>query len=195
MEGFGHFDGIQSLITEDDYFISSYGEELAGLLKYEAHSATSPLDDAMRCTSVLTHANGNHVHIAVARPQAIYVLYPHQGEQLLCRGAVFPYFEFTDNEIVDDQSWKKRIGLINWRDRLRHFMFRQQSRPDQGAERRSSGNREPKTAGTALRSVRPTTLNLLTASSVHPLTNLIRPVDRDRLKPKHQRRTLPGDRK
>jgi hypothetical protein len=45
----------------------------------------------------------------VTRPQAIYVLYPHHGQQLLCRGAVFPYFEFTDNEIVDDESWKTRI--------------------------------------------------------------------------------------
>jgi hypothetical protein len=63
----------------------------------------------MRCISVLMNANGNHVHIAVTRPQAIYVLYPHRGQQLLCRGAVFPYFEFTDNEIIDDDSWKTRI--------------------------------------------------------------------------------------
>lgn len=99
----------QSLTAEDEYFITDYGEELARLLKYEAYSASDPCDDAMRCISVLTHANGDHVHIAVSRPQAIYVLYPDRGQQLLCRGAVFPYFEFTDNEIVDDESWKRRI--------------------------------------------------------------------------------------
>ena len=99
----------QTLTTKDDHFITSYGEALAGLLNYEAYSASDPLDDAMRCTSVLTRANGNHVHIAVARPQAIYVLYPHHDEQLLCRGAVFPYFEFTEDQIVDDESWKVKI--------------------------------------------------------------------------------------
>ena len=99
----------QSLTAEDEQFITDYGEELAGLLNYEAYSASDPLDDAMRCISVLTHANGNHVHIAVTRPQAIYVLYPDRGQQLLCRGAVFPYFEFSDSEIVDDESWKRRI--------------------------------------------------------------------------------------
>lgn len=99
----------QSLTAEDDQFITNYGEELAGLLNYESYSAASPLDDSMRCISVMTHANGNHVHIAVARPQAIYVLYPYRGQELLCRGAVFPYFEFTDSEIVDDVAWKRRV--------------------------------------------------------------------------------------
>ncbi|MGB7344727.1 MAG: DUF3160 domain-containing protein [Pirellulaceae bacterium] len=99
----------QSLTANDNHFITNYGEELARLLNYEAYSAADPCDDAMRCVSVLTRANGNHDHIAVARPQAIYVLYPHHDEQLLCRGAVFPFFEFTDNQIVDDVSWKRRI--------------------------------------------------------------------------------------
>nr|WP_161501536.1 DUF3160 domain-containing protein [Rhodopirellula sp. SM50] len=103
----------QSLTAQDEQFITNYGETLAALLNYELYSASDPLDDAMRCVSVLTQANGNHVHIAVSRPQAIYVLYPDQGQELLCRGAVFPYFEFTDDAIVDDQSWKTRVDSAN----------------------------------------------------------------------------------
>ncbi|MDV6034192.1 MAG: DUF3160 domain-containing protein [Phycisphaera sp. RhM] len=99
----------QTLTAEDQQFITNYGETLAALLNYESYSAAHPLDDAMRCVSVLTQSNGNHVHIAVSRPQAIYVLYPHQGQELLCRGAVFPYFEFSDEQVVDDASWKTRI--------------------------------------------------------------------------------------
>ncbi|QDV45289.1 hypothetical protein Enr13x_51650 [Stieleria neptunia] len=109
----------QSLTAADEQFITNYGEELAALLNYELHSASDPLDDAMRCVSVLTQANGNHVHIAVARPQAIYVLYPDHGQELLCRGAVFPYFEFTDDAIVDDQSWKTRLDSATSPDRPR----------------------------------------------------------------------------
>ncbi|WP_182869960.1 DUF3160 domain-containing protein [Rhodopirellula sp. JC639] len=99
----------QTLTAKDQQFITNYGEKLAGLLNYEAYSAASPLDDAMRCVSVLTDAERKHVHIAVGRPQAIYVLYPHQGQELLCRGAVFPYYEFADKKVVDDTSWKGRI--------------------------------------------------------------------------------------
>ncbi|MCS7466936.1 DUF3160 domain-containing protein [Stieleria sp. ICT_E10.1] len=102
----------QSLTAEDEQFITNYGEKLAALLNYELHSASDPLDDAMRCVSVLTQANGNHVHIAVARPQAIYVLYPDHGQGLLCRGAVFPYFEFSDDSVVDDQAWKTRVDSV-----------------------------------------------------------------------------------
>ena len=99
----------QPLTHADESFITNYGPELSRLLKYESFAAGNPIDDAMRCVRVLTHGNGTHLHIAVSRPQAIYVLYPDRGEQVLCRGAVFPYFEFTDSAIVDDWNWKTRI--------------------------------------------------------------------------------------
>lgn len=99
----------QPLTNKDESFITNYGPELSRLLKYEEFAAWNPIDDAMRCVRVLTQGNGTHVHVAVARPQAVYVLYPDRGQQVLCRGAVFPYFEFTDSGIVDDRIWKKRI--------------------------------------------------------------------------------------
>ena len=49
-----------------------------------------------------------HLHAAVGRPRAIYLLYPWKGEEVLCRGAILPYFEFVDPARLTDDEWCRR---------------------------------------------------------------------------------------
>jgi hypothetical protein len=90
----------------DNKFIEEYGDTLAALLLYEDLAAMSPRDDAVRAVTVLTAAQKLHWHAAVGRPRAIYVLYPYQGTEVLCRGAVLPYYEFTHSSPLTDDEWK-----------------------------------------------------------------------------------------
>jgi hypothetical protein len=95
----------------DDQFVLRYGDNLAAVLLYEEHAASEPSDDALRIVEVLAaHVSFSntisHFHVAVGRPRAIYVLYPYQGKEVLCRGAVLPYFEFTHETPLTDAEWK-----------------------------------------------------------------------------------------
>ena len=97
--------------ADDNEFISEYGNDLAALLLYESHAGTKPFDDALRAVAILTHqqvrsAETVHFHVAVGRPRAIYVLYPFQGKEVLCRGAVLPYYEYTHASPLTDDEWK-----------------------------------------------------------------------------------------
>jgi len=37
------------------------------------------------------------------------VEFPWKGMDILCRGAVMPYYEFTTTERLDDDSWKAKL--------------------------------------------------------------------------------------
>ncbi len=90
----------------DDKFLSHYGDDLAALLLYESYSALEPEDDVLRAVEVVRSATNRHFHVAVGRPRAIYVLYPHEGKEVLCRGAVLPYYEFLHEQPMTDNEWK-----------------------------------------------------------------------------------------
>ena len=47
-----------------------------------------------------------HLEVGIARPMAIYVLYPWHGKLVLCKGAVMPYYEFANNTRLTDAEWK-----------------------------------------------------------------------------------------
>ena len=44
--------------------------------------------------------DGKVLEVGVARPRALYVLYPIKGKEILCRGVVLPYYEFA-HEVSD----------------------------------------------------------------------------------------------
>ncbi len=95
----------------EEAFLKGYGKELAGLMLYNSNSYLSPHDDAPRIVSVFTNPNvaASHLQVGVARARAIYVLYPYQGKEVLCRGAVMPYYEFTHAERLTDEQWKELL--------------------------------------------------------------------------------------
>lgn len=98
-------------LTEYEPFIESYGEKIARIMLYEGNSYIFPNDDSTRIADVCynpTQPKG-YLHAGIDRPRALYVLYPWQGRQILCKGAVIPYYEFTHETILNDTEWKKLL--------------------------------------------------------------------------------------
>ena len=91
-------------------FIRDYGKTIAGIMLYGGNSYLTPRDDAPRIIDVFSNPEaGGYLHVGVARARAIYVLYPWQGETVLCRGAVMPYYEFVASSRLTDAEWKRRL--------------------------------------------------------------------------------------
>ena len=52
--------------------------------------------------------------LAFGRPRIIYVLYPApDGSNVVCRGAVLPYYEFRSAKRLDDLEWKAMLDSKN----------------------------------------------------------------------------------
>jgi hypothetical protein len=100
----------QALSTEDEGLLKSFGEKLGGIMFYDGNSYLEPKDDAPRVADVLTNPReGRYLHVGVGRPRALYVLYPYEGREVVCRGAVLPYFELIESARMNDAEWRKRL--------------------------------------------------------------------------------------
>jgi hypothetical protein len=89
-------------------FLKDYGAELAGIMLYGGNSYLSPNDDAPRVADV-HGALGKSLLAGIGRPRALYVLYPWKGQDILCRGAVLPYYEELLETRLTDVEWKARL--------------------------------------------------------------------------------------
>ena len=87
-----------------------YGDAIADIMLYGGNSSTFPRDDAMKVVDVhAAPATGEYFHAAVGRPRIIYVLYPGKKKDILCSGAVMPYYEFKSDTRLNDMEWKARL--------------------------------------------------------------------------------------
>ncbi len=109
------------LSEDDEHFIRAYGCRIAGVMLYGGNAYLVPRDDAPRAIDVHYNPNeGEYLEVGIARPRALYVLYPYKGGEVLCRGAVMPYYEFAHGERLTDDAWKalldsdKRPGIPEW---------------------------------------------------------------------------------
>jgi hypothetical protein len=94
--------------TEDNDFLKSYGERLAGIMFYGGNSYENPRDDAPRVCDIYTNPqNGEILHIGIGKPVQIFLLYPWNGKPILTHGAVFPYYEFGGAHRLTDTEWQK----------------------------------------------------------------------------------------
>jgi hypothetical protein len=95
---------------EEKAFLEHYGEQLAAVMLYRGNSYLTPIDDAPRIVDVFSNPNARQsLLVGIARPRAIYVLYPYKGGEVLCRGAVLPYYEFRRSERLTDTQWKAML--------------------------------------------------------------------------------------
>ncbi|WP_372845829.1 DUF3160 domain-containing protein [Pontiella sp.] len=95
----------------EESYICSYGHALANLMFYEGNSYVHPRDDAPRIVDVYSNLDiGQHLHVGIARPRGLYVLYPWRGESVLCVGAILPYYEFAHPTRLNDAEWKTMLG-------------------------------------------------------------------------------------
>ncbi|MHC4505664.1 MAG: DUF3160 domain-containing protein, partial [Planctomycetota bacterium] len=108
--------------AEENRFLIGYGGELAGVMLYGGNSYLTPRDDAPRVVDVFYNPNqgGGYLEVGVGRSRALYVLYPYKGGEVLCRGAVMPYYEFRHPKRLTDAEWKtlldspKRPEVPRW---------------------------------------------------------------------------------
>ncbi len=105
----------------DEAFIKGYGEVLARIMLYGGNSYLTPNDDAPRVVDVFYNPMSSKcLEVGVGRARAIYALYPLKGGEVLCRGAVMPYYEFQSWTRLTDREWQrlldspKRPGIPTW---------------------------------------------------------------------------------
>jgi hypothetical protein len=95
--------------ADEKSFLIGYGESLAGIMFYGGNSYQSPRDDAPRVVEVFHNPAGGFLEVGIARPRALYILYPVKGGEILCRGAVLPYYEFQHPTRLTDTAWKELL--------------------------------------------------------------------------------------
>jgi hypothetical protein len=96
---------------EENEIVRGYGERLAAIMLYSGNSWLHPQDDGPRIVDVFTNpADGKHLLVGIARPRDLCVLYPLDGVDILCRGAVLPSHEWTHPERLTDAGWKALLG-------------------------------------------------------------------------------------
>jgi len=94
----------------EDYFIADFGQTLASIMLYGGDSYRYPRDDVPHAVDVYANIEaGGYFHIGIARPREFMVLYPYQGREIICRGAVMPYYEFISTTRMTDTDWQKRL--------------------------------------------------------------------------------------
>lgn len=91
--------------ADENKFILDYGRNLAGIMFYGGNSYFDPRDDVMRVVDVYS-ARGAHLHVGIARPRVMWVLYPTKAGEVLCHGAIVPYAEFVHGTRLTDCDWK-----------------------------------------------------------------------------------------
>jgi len=96
---------------EENDFIKGYGDRLGHIMFYESNSYGWPKDDAPRLTDVFYNWTvGKYWEVGVGRPRQIWVLYPAATGDILCQGAIMPYFEFASPSPLTDEEW---LGLLD----------------------------------------------------------------------------------
>jgi hypothetical protein len=99
-----------SFSKRENYFLDDFGERLAAIMLYGGDSYRNPRDDSPSAVDIYHNpALGGYFHIGTARPREFLVLYPYQGREIACRGAVMPYYEFISTTRMTDTEWQKRL--------------------------------------------------------------------------------------
>ncbi len=69
-----------------------------------------------RCVAVVADVynyNGEYLEEAVGAVDEIYVVTEINGKPYLTKGAVFSYYEFTENQPLSDEEWGTRVTSGN----------------------------------------------------------------------------------
>jgi hypothetical protein len=94
----------------ENFFLTDFGERLAAVMLYGGDSYRNPNDDTPLIVDVYSNSRiSGYLHVGVARPRELIVLYPQKDGEILCRGAVLSYYEFLSSKRLTDAEWRKRL--------------------------------------------------------------------------------------
>lgn len=92
-------------------FVEYLGMQLSRIMLYRGQAWTHPADDAPRIARLFSDSrSGAVMHVGIGRPRIMYVLYPWEGREVLCRGVVMPYHEATAKTTLTDKEWRKQFA-------------------------------------------------------------------------------------
>lgn len=93
--------------AEEAQWLLTFGVELSSFT--DCHF-TSPVDNVPKAVRVFTNPElGKALTVGIGRPRFLYVLHPWKGKEVLCRGAVLPYLERHELELLTDEEWKQKL--------------------------------------------------------------------------------------
>jgi hypothetical protein len=93
--------------------LDAYAAQLAEIMMHEG-SAEAPNDVTPRIIDVFGNPERRaRLLVGIARPRALYVLYPVKDREVFCRGAVVPYYEFTNPDPMTNDEWMDRLASDN----------------------------------------------------------------------------------
>ncbi len=100
--------------SDEKFLYESYGATLAHIMLYGGNASyDAPKDDAPRIADVFSYVDDflrlTYLHVGIGRARAMYVLYPWAGTEVLCKGAVLPYYEFVSGSRLTDEDWRAML--------------------------------------------------------------------------------------
>jgi hypothetical protein len=94
----------------DTYFIADFGIRLATVMLHGGSVSLFPGDDFPSLRQIPAAAPGGRLlYGGVGRPRELLVRYPFGGREILCRGAVVPYYEAELRRPMRDPDWIRRL--------------------------------------------------------------------------------------
>jgi hypothetical protein len=93
---------------KDNYFLTDFGEKLAAVMLCDGYGYHGSNGETPHIVPVYFKPEKNTcLYAGTGRPRLMYVLYPYKGKEILCTGAVIPYYEFVSPIGLTDEQWKK----------------------------------------------------------------------------------------
>ncbi|MDY6792950.1 MAG: DUF3160 domain-containing protein [Thermodesulfobacteriota bacterium] len=95
---------------KDHYFLTDFGEKLAAVMLCDRYGYHGSNGAASQIVSLYCKPGKNTCcYSGIGRPRLMYVLYPYKGKEILCTGAVIPYYEFVSPTGLTDEQWQKSL--------------------------------------------------------------------------------------
>ncbi|RBP45846.1 uncharacterized protein DUF3160 [Roseimicrobium gellanilyticum] len=101
----------RTFTQDENSFISHTGRRLSRIMLYRGQALFHPHDDAPRIAFISSQPKRAMMqHVGIGRPRHLYVLYPWEGKDVLCRGIVMPYHEVEAATTLTDEAWRERFS-------------------------------------------------------------------------------------
>ncbi|QIF03166.1 DUF3160 domain-containing protein [Roseimicrobium sp. ORNL1] len=101
----------RAFTDSENNLVSGIGHELSEIMLYRGQALFHPHDDAPRIAFLSSQPQRSSMqHVGIGRPRHLYVLYPWEGKEVLCRGIVMPYHEVDASTTLTDENWRQRFS-------------------------------------------------------------------------------------
>ena len=93
---------------DDGYFLKGLHRRLMYLSFNRSGTNTAPNPMSLITDVATEYRSGQCLQVAVGKPLVIYAAIPFEGRKVICRGAVYSYFEFLNpvDHRLDMEAWK-----------------------------------------------------------------------------------------